>query len=106
MLENSIWQQYHTTKTIKETLADLHDCDPLHIGCSEGELYAALKSHLTKKELRLFVMNEAGADPMSIMSVLRMTDDVFDKAMRKTYKKVRSNKIRKAAMAPSPISSE
>jgi hypothetical protein len=104
MLENSIWQQYHTTKTIKETLADLHGTEPRHIGSSEGELYAALKSHLTKKELRLFVMNEAGADPLSIMSVLRMSDDVFEKALRKTYKKVRSNKIRRAAEAPSPAS--
>lgn len=106
MLENSIWQQYHTGKTIRETLAKLHETDPVHVGGSEGELYAALKSHLTKKELRLFVMNEAGADPLSIMTELRMSDEVFDKAKRKTYRKVRSNKIRKAARAPSPSSNE
>lgn len=104
MLENSIWQQYHTKTTIRETLAKLHEIDPIHFEGDESELYAALKSHLTKKELRLFVMNEAGADPLSIMSALKMSDDVFEKAKRKTYRKVRSNKIRKAARAPSPSS--
>jgi len=93
VLENSLWRQYHTDKTIRETLAALYDCDIVQIGDDESELYAILKRHLTKKELRLFVMHEAGMSASAIANELKMDETMFDKAIQKAYSKIRSNRI-------------
>ncbi len=95
MLENSIWQQYHTDKTIRETLASIYKCDVSQIGSDEGELYAILKRHLTKKELRLFIMSEAGVESSKIISELKLDETLFDKAKHKTFSKIKGNKIHK-----------
>lgn len=93
MLENSLWQQYHPQKSIRETLAAIYSCDVVQIGDNESELYAILKRHLTKKEIRQFIMHEAGMSEAVIAKELKMDENVFDKAMQKTYSKIRSNKI-------------
>ena len=95
MLENSIWQQYHSDRTIRETLAGIYGCDLSQISSNEAELYAILKRHLTKKELRLFIMNEAGSEPSKIISDLKMDKADFEKARHKTYSKIKGNKIHK-----------
>ncbi len=95
MLENSIWQQYHSNKTIRETLAGVYGCDPLQISNNESELYATIKRHLTKKELRLFIMNEAGSEPSRVINELKMDEAGFEKARHKTYSKIKGNKIHK-----------
>ena len=56
MLENSIWTQFHTEKTIRETLAEVLSIDAVQISSDESELYAMIKRHLTKKELKLFII--------------------------------------------------
>ena len=96
MLENSLWQQYHADKSVRETLAAVYGCDIVQIGDNEGELYAILKRHLTKKELRLFIMSEAGMEEVKIADELKMDSAVFDKTKHKTYSKIRSNKIQNA----------
>lgn len=93
MLENSLWQQYHKQKSIRETLSAVYGCDTVQIGDNESELYAILKRHLTKKEIRLFIMHEAGISAVDIASELKMGETIFDKAIHKTYSKIRSNKI-------------
>lgn len=93
MLENSLWRQYHTDKSIRDTLAAVYGCDIIQIDDNESELYAILKRHLTKKELRLFIMHEAGMSASVIANELKMDEIVFDKALQKTYGKIRSNKI-------------
>ena len=93
MLENSMWQQYHTQRSIRETLAAVYGCDSVQISDNESELYAILKRHLTKKEMRLFIMHEAGISAADIASGLKMDKAAFDKAIHKTYSKIRSNKI-------------
>ena len=93
MLENSVWRQYHSDTTIREVLASIYDCDASQIADDENELYAELKRTLTKKELRLFVMLEAEVDSETIMNELGMDEEGLEKAMKKTYHKIR-NKVR------------
>lgn len=95
MLENSIWQQYHSDQTIRETLAGVYGCDAVQISSDEAELYAILKRHLTKKELRLFIMSEAGVESSKIIAELKLDEADFDKAKHKTYSKLKGNKIHK-----------
>ncbi len=93
MLENSIWTQFHTEKTIRETLAEVLSIDAVQISSDESELYAMIKRHLTKKELRLFIMNEAGVDAAAIQDKTGIEADAYDKAKRKVYSKLKSKKI-------------
>lgn len=88
-----MWKQYVTDKSIREVLAAIYGCDAVQIGDNEVELYATLKRHLTKKELRLFIMVEAGIEQAEIAAELKMDEAPFEKARHKTYSKVRSNKI-------------
>jgi hypothetical protein len=93
MLENSVWRHYHPETTIREVLASIYDCDASQIVDDENELYAEIKRTLTKKELRLFVMLEAEVDGIVIMNELGMDEESLEKAMKKTYHKLR-NKVR------------
>lgn len=88
-----MWKQYMTEKSIREVLATIYACDAVQIGDNEVELYATLKRHLTKKELRLFIMLEAGTVQAEVAAELKMDESVFEKARHKTYSKVRSNKV-------------
>jgi len=93
MLENSIWTQYHTDKTIRETLAEILKMDAVQISGDESKLYAMVKRHLTKKELRLFVMQEAGVDAKAIQAKTGVEADTYEKGKRKIYSKLKSKKI-------------
>lgn len=95
MLENSLWTQYNPDKTIREVLARIYGCDAVEVGADERELYAALKRHLTKKELRMIIMNEAGLDPETIGAEVGLSGDALKKAQYKAYRKIRQEKIRR-----------
>jgi hypothetical protein len=94
MLENSLWLRYNPTKTIREVLARLYECNAVEIGDDERELYASLKRHLTKKEFRMIMMNEAGLSAEEIGAEVGLEGDVLAKAQYKAYRKVRQDKIR------------
>ncbi len=94
MLENSLWLRYNPTKTIREVLARLYECSAVEIGDDERELYASLKRHLTKKELRMVMMNEAGLSPEEIGAEVGLEGEELTKAQYKAYRKVRQDKIR------------
>lgn len=99
MLENSLWTQYNPEKTIREVLAREYGCAAVEIGEDERELYASLKRHLTKKELRMIVMNEAGLSSGQIGEEVGLTDDALKKAQYKAYRKLRQDKIRREVRA-------
>jgi hypothetical protein len=94
MLENSLWLRYNPTKTIQEMLVEQYGCTAVEIESDERELYAALKRHLTKKEFRLIMMNEAGLDPATIGSEIGLEGEELTKAHYKSYRKLRQDKIR------------
>lgn len=95
MLENSLWLRYNPDKTIREVLARIYGCSAVEIGEDERELYASLKRHLTKKEFRTVMMNEAGMSPEEIGAEVGMEGEELKKAQYKAYRKIRQEKIRK-----------
>ena len=94
MLENSLWLRYNPEKTIREVLVGLYGCDAVEIEADERELYASLKRHLTKKELKMVMMNEAGLSPEEIGAEVSLEGEELKKAQYKAYRKVRQDKIR------------
>lgn len=95
MLENSLWTQYNPNKTIREVLARIYECDAVEIGDDERELYASLKRHLTKKEFKMIMMNEAGFDADAIGKEVGLEGEALRKAQYKAYRKIRQDKIRR-----------
>jgi DNA-binding CsgD family transcriptional regulator len=94
MLENSLWLRYNPTKTIREVLARQYECSAVEIGDDERALYASLKRHLTKKEFRMVMMNEAGLSPQEIGAEVGLEGEELTKAQYKAYRKIRQDKIR------------
>lgn len=94
MLENSLWLRYNPDKTIREVLARLYECSAVEIGDDERELYASLKRHLTKKEFRMIMMNEAGLSAEEIGAEVGLKGEELKKAQYKAYRKIRQDKIR------------
>lgn len=95
MLENSLWLRYNPDKTIREVLARIYECSAIELGEDERELYASLKRHLTKKEFRMIMMNEAGISAEEIGKEVGMEGEVLKKAQYKAYRKIRQDKIRR-----------
>jgi hypothetical protein len=93
MLENSIWHHYLPETTIRSVLASIYGCEASQIASDEGELYAELKRTLTKKELRTFIMKEAGVADTEIMESLGFNEEELAKSLKKSYHKIR-NKVR------------
>jgi hypothetical protein len=86
--------RYNPDKTIREVLARLYECNAVEIGDDERELYASLKRHLTKKEFRMVMMNEAGLSPEEIGAEVGFEGEELKKAQYKAYRKIRQDKIR------------
>ncbi len=106
MLENSLWQRYNEGKTIREVLSAIYGCDATEIGDDESALYAALKRHLTKKEFRLFIMNEAGVSHSEIAEEVGIGKEAFELAKHKTYRKIKQDKIRSEVKSTRSSTSE
>lgn len=94
MLENSLWLRYNPTKTMREVLARIYECSAVEVNDDERILYASLKRHLTKKELRMIIMNEAEVSAEEIANEVGMNAAELKKAQYKAYRKVRQEKIR------------
>jgi DNA-binding CsgD family transcriptional regulator len=99
MLENSLWLRYNPDKTIREVLARIYACSAVEIGDNERSLYASLKRHLTKKEFRMVIMNEAGLSPEEIGKEVGLEADELKKAQYKAYRKLHQYKIRREVKA-------
>ncbi len=94
MLENSLWLRYNPTKTMREVLARIYECSAVEVNDDERILYASLKRHLTKKELRMIIMNEAQVSADEIAAEVGMNTAELKKAQYKAYRKIRQEKIR------------
>lgn len=99
MLENSLWLRYNPNKTIREVLARIYECDAVEINDDERVLYASLKRHLTKKEFRMIMMNEAQISSEEIAAEVGMNAAELKKAQYKAYRKIRQEKIRRDVKA-------
>lgn len=99
MLENSLWLRYNPTKTIREVLTRIYECDAVEISDDERDLYASLKRHLTKKELKMVMMNEAGMSAEEIAADVGISVEDLKLAQHKAYRKIRQDKIRSEVRA-------
>jgi len=97
MLENSIWYKYNGDKSVRATLAAFYGCDTAMISNNEVELYNILKRNMTKRELRLYVLQVAGFDDAGIKKEMGIDDDkVLEKLKHTSNRKLRQDKIRQA----------
>ncbi|MEN8147246.1 MAG: hypothetical protein ABFR02_06480 [Campylobacterota bacterium] len=97
MLENSIWFKYNGEKSIRATLAAFYKCETSLIGNNEVELYNILKKNMTKRELKLYVLEVAGFDDEAIKKEMNIDDDkVIEKLKHTSNRKMRQDKIRQA----------
>ncbi|MGB5965851.1 MAG: hypothetical protein WBF77_06865 [Sulfurimonadaceae bacterium] len=97
MLENSLWFKYNGEKSIRATLADFYKCTTSLISSNEVELYNILKKNMTKRELKLYILEVAGFDDAAIKKEMDIDDDkVFEKLKHTSNRKMRQDKIRQA----------
>jgi hypothetical protein len=87
-LENSVWRQYHESALIHDVLQNLYGSESRNISTDEEWLYSELKRRLTKKELRLFIMNEAGRDEREQCEALHVEVESLEKLRKRAYHKV------------------
>ena len=97
MLENSIWYKYNGEKSIRATLAEFYGCETAMISNNEVELYNILKRNMTKRELKVYVLEVAGFDDEAIKKEMGIEDDkVLEKLKHTSNRKMRQDKIRQA----------
>jgi hypothetical protein len=97
MLENSIWFKYNGDKSIRATMAEFYKCATSLISNNEVELYNVLKKNMTKRELKLYVLQVAGFDDAAISKEMGIDDEkVLEKLKHTSNRKMRQDKIRQA----------
>jgi len=97
MLENSIWFKYNGEKSIRATLAEFYGVTTTQISNNEVELYNVLKKNMTKRELKLYVLQVAGFDDTTIAKEMGIDDEkVIEKLKHTSNRKLRQDKIRQA----------
>ena len=97
MLENSIWYKYNGEKSIRATMAQSYKCETSLISNNEVELYNVLKKNMTKRELKLYILEVAGFDDAAIKQEMNIDDDkVLEKLKHTSNRKMRQDKIRQA----------
>lgn len=94
VLESSVWRQYNEDNSFREKLAEFCVMDELEFIADDKELYAVMKSKLTKKELKLFAMDSAGISDEELCNAFSYTADELEKAKFKLYKKLKQDKTR------------
>lgn len=94
MLEGSVWRQYNQENNFREKLSQFCTLDTLDLMEDDRELYAALKSKLTKKELKLFAMDSAKMSDEDICNAFSVDAEELTKLKYKLYKKLKQDKVR------------
>jgi len=93
----NLWERYNPERPLGAVLGER-----LGVPFPSGEdkrFFEALKRHLTRKELRCWVMAEGGEPGESIAVATGMSADEVANATRKAVKKLRQPKLRQALLA-------
>ncbi len=96
MLENSIWYKYNGETSVRATLAAFYGCDTAMISNNEVELYNILKRNMTKRELRVYVLEVAGYNDEAIKKEMGLDEKTLEKLKHTSNRKLRQDKIRQA----------
>lgn len=94
MLDISIWRKYNSDNNFRQMIVKYTKLEPLELIEDDKELYNALKTKLTKRELKLFAMDSAGLSDNEIKEEFGFSDDELEKAKFKLYKKLKQDKVR------------
>ena len=94
MLDSTVWRQYNEENNFRVILAEQCVLDFEDLIEDEKELYAILKSKLTKKELKLFAMDSAKLSDEEMKKEFGYDDEELEKAKFKLYKKFKQDKTR------------
>ncbi|MDD2449390.1 MAG: hypothetical protein PHS42_06050 [Sulfurimonas sp.] len=94
MLLNTVWRQYNKENNFRELLARFCKMEIESFIEDDKALYAALKSKLTKKELKLFAMDSAQMSNEELKIGLELDDEELEIAKYKLYKKLKQDKVR------------
>lgn len=94
MLDISIWRKYNSDNNFRQMIVKYTRLEPLELIEDDKELYNALKTKLTKRELKLFAMDSAALSDNEIKEEFGFSDDELEKAKFKLYKKLKQDKVR------------
>ncbi|QFR48555.1 hypothetical protein FJR48_01955 [Sulfurimonas lithotrophica] len=94
VLDSSVWRQYNKDNSFREKLAEFCVMDETEFISDDKELYAVMKSKLTKKELKLFAMDSAGMSEAELCKSFSYNEEELEKAKFKLYKKLKQDKTR------------
>lgn len=94
MLDISIWRKYNSDNNFRQMIVKYTKLEPLELIEDDKELYNALKTKLTKRELKLFAMDSAVMSDNDIKEEFGFSDDELEKAKFKLYKKLKQDKVR------------
>ena len=94
MLDSTVWRQYNEENNFRVILAEQCVLDFEDLIEDEKELYAILKSKLTKKELKLFAMDSANISDEEMQKEFGYDAEELEKAKFKLYKKFKQDKTR------------
>ena len=94
VLDSSVWRQYNKDNSFRQKLAEFCVMDASEFMSDDKELYAMMKSKLTKKELKLFAMDSAGLADAQVLEEFSLDAEGLEKARFKLYKKLKQDKTR------------
>lgn len=94
MLESTVWRQYHSENNFRQLIAEFCSLDEIDLIVEDKELYSILKAKLTKKELKLFAMDNANIDDETLKNEFDYDDKALTQAKFKLYKKLKQDKTR------------
>ena len=93
----TLWEQYNPEHSLGSVLAEETKL-PL-ASRTDKELYEVLKRHLTRRELRCFVLSEAGMAETEIAVQTGFEPEDVLQALQKGRKKLRQPKLQQAFSA-------
>ncbi|UFS63168.1 hypothetical protein LOH54_03350 [Sulfurimonas sp. HSL-3221] len=88
----NLWERYNPETMLGSVLGEMTGLPMMQ--CPEKTLFEALKRHLTRKELRCWVMARGGVDLETIGTETGLGAEEIDNAVRKASKKIRQPKLR------------
>lgn len=103
VLDSSVWRQYNKDNSFRAKLAEFCVMDEIEFIRDDKDLYAVMKSKLTKKELKLFAMDSAEISDDELCEAFSYTKEELEKAKFKLYKKLKQDKTRLSFRAGSEV---
>jgi len=90
----NLWEQYNPGHSLGTVLSERTTL-PLQ-GCDDKALFASLKRHVTRRELRCFVLGMSGMTATEIAADMELSVEEAESLLFKVLKKLRQPKVQQA----------